>query len=77
MGRFKATKLKQTPHATELRQLKDELRRVAEKLASREGELAKTLEQQAITSEILRAIANSPTNFNRCTTSRVGGHGVE
>jgi two-component system, NtrC family, sensor kinase len=39
------------------------LRRVSEKLESREGELAEALEQQTATSEILRVIASSPTDI--------------
>jgi signal transduction histidine kinase len=53
-------KKKENPQFTELRQLKEELGRVSEKLESREGELAEALEQQTATSEILRVIASSP-----------------
>ena len=63
MERLRAIEKKKNPQATELSQLKEELRRVSEKFESREGELAKTLEQQTITSEIVRVIASSPTDI--------------
>jgi signal transduction histidine kinase len=63
MGWLKAIKKKENPQTTELIQLKEELRRVTERLASREDELAESLEQQAATSEILRVIASSPTDI--------------
>jgi signal transduction histidine kinase len=63
MGWLKAIKNKTDPQATELRQLKEELRRVSEKLESRDSELAEVLEQQTATSEILRVIASSSTNI--------------
>jgi GAF domain len=63
MGRLGAVRQKRNPQATELSQLKVELRRVSEKLESREGELAEALEQQSATSEILRVIASSPTDI--------------
>src|SRR5215475_3054336 len=59
MGWLRSTKQKDNSQATELSQLKEELRRVAEKLESREGELAEALEQQTATSEILRVIESS------------------
>ena len=46
MGWLRAVKTKKNPQATALSQLKEELRRVSEKLESREGELAEALEQQ-------------------------------
>jgi hypothetical protein len=52
MGWLGAVKNKKIPQATELSLLKEELRRVSERLESREGELAESLEQQAATSEI-------------------------
>ena len=63
MGWLRAIKKKTYPQATELSQLKEELRRISEKLESREGELAEVLEQQTATSEILRVIASSPTDI--------------
>src|SRR4030095_7617042 len=63
MGWVRAVTKKKKPQATELSQLKEELRRVSEKLESREGELAEALEQQTATSEILRVIASSPTDI--------------
>ena len=63
MGWLGAIKKKTYPQATELHQLKEELRRVSQKLESREGELAEALEQQTATSEILRVIASSPTDI--------------
>jgi signal transduction histidine kinase len=63
MGWLRAIKKKTYPQATELSQLKEELRRVSEKLESCEGELAEALEQQTATSEILRVIANSSTDI--------------
>ena len=61
MARLSVTKKKKSPQATELNQLKEELRRVSEKLESRERELAESLAQQTATSEILRVISRSPT----------------
>jgi signal transduction histidine kinase len=63
MGWLRAAKKKKNPQATERSQLKEELRRVTGKLASRESELAEALEQQTATSEILRVIASSPTDI--------------
>src|SRR5262249_19166960 len=63
MGWLRTIKQKDNPKATELSQLKEELRRVTERLASREDELAEALEQQTATSEILRVIASSTTDI--------------
>jgi signal transduction histidine kinase len=63
MGWLRAIKQSRNRQATELSQLKEELRRVTQKLESREGELAEALEQQTATSEILRVIASSSTDI--------------
>jgi GAF domain-containing protein len=62
MARLEVTKEKKSPRATELSQLKEELRRVTERLQSRERELAEASEQQTATSEILRVMSGSPTD---------------
>src|SRR5215813_5169754 len=56
MPRLGVTKKKKSPRATELSQLKKELKRVTEQLESRDRE-------QIATSEILRVIASSPTDL--------------
>ena len=65
MGRLRLIEKKEPPQATELSQLKKELRRVSEKLQSGESELAEALEQQNTTSEILRLIAARQSIVNR------------
>src|SRR5499426_1938584 len=56
MARVGASKKKKSPRATELSQLKKELKRVAEQLESRDRE-------QIVTSEVLRVIASSSTDL--------------
>jgi hypothetical protein len=63
MGWLGITKKKKDRETTELSQLKEELRRVSERLESRERELAEAFDQQAATSEILRVISSSPTDI--------------
>jgi GAF domain-containing protein len=62
MGWLSGEKKSKNSQAIELGQLREELRRISEKLESRDGELAEALEQQSATSEILRVIASSPTD---------------
>jgi hypothetical protein len=66
MGWLRAIAQKRNPQATQLRLLKEELRRISEKLVSRESELAEALDQQIATSEIVRVIASSPTDIQPC-----------
>src|SRR5262245_21953053 len=56
MARLGASKRKKNPRTTELNQFKKELQRVSEQLKSRDRE-------QIATSEILRVIADSPTDL--------------
>ncbi len=63
MQRLGAKKKKKRQPAAELSRLKEELRRVSDRLEAREQELAEALEQQAATSQILGVIASSPTNI--------------
>src|SRR5262249_54919153 len=56
MPRLGVTKKKKSPRASELSQLKKELKRVTEQLESRDRE-------QTATGEILRVIASSPTDL--------------
>ena len=66
MGWLSAAKKSKNSRPTELSQLKEELRRVCEKLESHESEIAEALEQQNATIEILWAIVSSPPIFDRC-----------
>jgi signal transduction histidine kinase len=63
MARLGVSKKKKNPRATELRQLKKELKRVSEELESCKRELAEATERQMATGEILRVIASSPTDI--------------
>ena len=63
MARLGTTKKKKIPRAVELSQLKKELRRVSEKLESRQRELAEAFDQQTATSDILRMIAGAGTSL--------------
>src|SRR5215813_897169 len=63
MARVGASKKKKSPRATELSQLKKEVRRLTEQLESRDRELAEAAEQQSGTSEILGVIASSPSDL--------------
>ena len=63
MARLGVSKKKKGPRATELSQLKKELQRVTEQLASRDRELAEASEREAATGDILRVIASSPNDL--------------
>src|SRR5262249_36281316 len=63
MATVGASKKKKSPRATQLSQLKKELKRVSEQLESYKREVAEALDQQVVTSEILRVIADSPTDL--------------
>src|SRR5262247_2652913 len=70
MARLGVSKKKKSPRATELSQLKKELKRVTEQLESCQREfessnteLSESREQQTTTGEILRGIASSPTDL--------------
>ena len=56
MARLGVSKKKKSPHATQLSQLKKEVQRLTQQLESRDRE-------QTATSEILRVIADSPTDL--------------
>jgi hypothetical protein len=45
MGRLRATKPKQNPHATELKQVRDKLRRIPEEIQSCQGDFAEARDQ--------------------------------
>ena len=66
MGRHRLIEKKEPPQATELSQLKEELRRVSEKLKTCDGVFAEALAQQNATREILRA---SSRTFGKKTHS--------
>ena len=61
MARLGVSKKKKSPRVTS--QLKEELRRISDRLESRERELAAATERETATGEILRVIASSPTNI--------------
>src|SRR5262245_18219547 len=61
MARLEASKKKKSPRPTELSQLKKELQRVTEQLESCQRELARGIERETATGEILLVIASSPT----------------
>src|SRR5215831_10847689 len=63
MARLGVSKQKKSPRATELSQLKQELKRVNEQLKSCQRELAQGIERETATGEILRVIASSPTDL--------------
>ena len=63
MQRARAKKANKRPRTTELSRLKRDLQRVSKQLKSRDRELAKALEQQTTSGEILRVIGSSPTNL--------------
>src|SRR5215469_12836790 len=63
MARLGVSKKKKSPRATELTQLKKELKRVTEQLEFRDRDLAEAVEREAATGEILRVIASSPTDL--------------
>jgi GAF domain-containing protein len=63
MARLGVSKKKKSPRATELSQLKKELKRVTEQFESCKRELAEGIERETATGEILRVIASSPTDL--------------
>ena len=65
MARVGASKKKKNPGATDLRQLKKELKRVTEQLESRDRELAEASERKIATSDILALSPACPMTCSR------------
>ena len=70
MARLGVSKKKKSPRATEISKLQKEVQRLTEQLKSSQRELEssntelrESIEQQTTTGEILRVIADSPTDL--------------